>query len=95
MRKGRIGALIGTLLCVSCTPKIERQMRTWVGKPEAQLVSTWGAPDSKQDVAGATVYTWTDVWYWQGQQHTCRKTFTIRGGQVETWSYTDCSRRAI
>jgi hypothetical protein len=80
-------------LLLACTPKLNTTMQSWVGKPEAQLLASWGAPTNREVLdGGVKVYTWVDVWYWRGQQHTCRKTFTIANGEVQQWSYADCQK---
>jgi hypothetical protein len=69
-------------------------MSSWVGKPESELLSSWGSPDSSRRLDdGRVVHTWTTMWNDQYSVHTCRQTFTVSStGTVERWSHNGCSR---
>jgi len=60
-----------------------------VGRSEADLLSSWGAPDNKVELSdGSKVYTWIRI---QGNEYGVqegRQTFTIDSdGRVKSWSY--------
>lgn len=77
------------LLFSACTTTAS-VMKSWVGKPESQLLESWGAPDKDAALAyGGKVDTWVSVW---GEPpHTCRKTFTVNSeGTIVKCVYSDC-----
>lgn len=101
--RAAILALTSLLSLVACGPytakgKMDKAMNSWIGAPEATLVSQLGAPNLSATLGnGSKVLTWLIPWTWTSayiatppRQHECRKSFTITNGKVETWSYTDC-----
>ena len=69
-------------------------MSAWVGKPESELLSSWGAPDSSAPlVEGGKVDTWVTNWNSGYNLRTCRKSFTIDNqGNIARYSFSDCKR---
>jgi len=87
-------ALVALAVSLAACVSTSTVMKSWVGKPESDLLSTWGSPDSSRRLDdGRVVHTWTTMWNDQYKVHTCRKTFTIAtDGTVERWSFSDCPR---
>ncbi len=46
-----LGAAALLTACQPSVPKFERYLSTWIGKSEAQLVTTWGAPTNMETIA--------------------------------------------
>ena len=69
-------------------------MKSWVGHPIDDVVSAWGAPDSRMGRAdGGAVYTWVTVSSNQYGVQQCRQSFTTNAQSVVTgWSYNGCPR---
>jgi len=69
-------------------------MESWVGKPESELLSSWGLPDSSRKLDdGRVIHTWKTSWGKRNTLRTCRQTFTIStNGKVEQWAYKGCGR---
>lgn len=78
------------LLFVGCATT-ESIMQSWVGHPESELVSKWGAPHRVIDTRdGKRVVTWERRWGQYGQ-NTCRQSFTVdEAGIIRQWSYDGC-----
>lgn len=99
MMRDRLGILIACVACtlsLSCASALQKNMESWMGSQESQLLAAWGAPDTRVSLTeGGTVYTWIDTWYQQnGQPASCRKTFTMdTRGVVVNWSYSNCPVR--
>ena len=84
----RIAYLVGLIGLSGCTTTATK-MASWVGRPEAELLSQWGAPDSSTDLPNGTkIYTWKRVWNdTNGVLHQGRQTFTVdANGNVVNWS---------
>jgi hypothetical protein len=84
-----------TLFGVGCThgpSKLEVAMSSWVGKPAAEMLAVWGAPDTSLKLDdGTSVLTWKKIWFWNQYRHECRKSFTVGAdGNVKKWVYNDC-----
>jgi len=89
-------ACIACTLSLSCASALQKNMESWMGSQESQLLAAWGAPDTRVPLPdGGRVYTWLDTWYQQnGQPANCRKTFTVDPrGVVVKWSYSGCPKR--
>ncbi len=69
-------------------------MESWVGKPESELLSIWGLPDSSRKLDdGRVIHTWKTIGGKRNSVRTCRQTFTIStNGKVEHWGYKGCGR---
>jgi len=81
------------LFASSCTTTNEI-MNSWMGQPEAKLLSSWGVPNNSAVLSdGSKVLTWTTLWNdYNYNTYTCRKTFTINNnGIVAGWSYYGCA----
>lgn len=88
-------ALTALFASTACTTALQKNMQTWVGSTESQLLQAWGAPDRTQTLAdGSKVDTWVDTWNSSsGQRYQCRKTFSVApSGEVTKWSFTGCPK---
>ena len=84
-----IACLVGLIGLSGCTTTANK-MASWVGRPEADLLSSWGAPDSSANLPNGTkIYTWKQPWQdANGGFHQGRATFTVdANGNVVNWSY--------
>jgi hypothetical protein len=84
-------AAFALVLCLdACTTK--SAMNSWIGRPESQLLASWGAPDrTARFPDGRKVDTWVTTWSDDFGLHTCRKTFTVGAeGTVLKSEYSDC-----
>lgn len=80
------------LLFSACTTTAS-VMKSWVGKPENQVLARWGAPDRQVALAdGGKVDTWvTTGGTAEYGLHTCRQTFTVNSeGTIVKWAYNGC-----
>jgi hypothetical protein len=81
---------------LACATSRSDAMESWVGTNEAELLSSWGAPDKSVELHdGSRVHTWVTEWtYYIGgrsRQATCRESFTVGAESlVERWSYNGC-----
>jgi len=85
-----VAVAIAATSCVTTS----REMKSWVGKPESELLISWGAPHSsqKQD-DGRVLYTWRTIWGKRDNIRECLQTFTVSAnGEVEDSSYEGCPR---
>ena len=85
-----IAIAISATSCVSTS----REMKSWVGKPETELFTSWGPPyASRQLDDGRVVHTWRTIWGKRDNVRTCLQTFTISTKQeIEGSSYRGCPR---
>jgi hypothetical protein len=76
--------------CASTT----REMNFWVGKPESELLASWGPPNaSRQLDDGRVVHTWRTIWGKRDNVRTCLQTFAISAKkEIESSSYRGCPR---
>lgn len=83
---------IAIILIVGCGSRLAKDMSSWLGKSESELLMRWGAPDTSiRTEDGKKVLTWKDVWSDRYNVYTCRKSFTIGSdGKVERWRYDGC-----
>lgn len=84
--------LVVILFAAGCTT-LKEVMSSWEGRPVDELLSAWGAPDSRIQLKdGGQVLTWTTLWNDADYGiHTCRKSFTVDSdGIIVKWSYSDC-----
>ena len=84
--------LVLTLLVGCRSPG--KAMASWVGKPEAQLIASWGAPDSSMRLDdGSKVLTWKRIWSNHYHVGEGRQSFVISvNGMVQSWSYDNMPR---
>jgi hypothetical protein len=89
--KPSYAAAFALAVCLgACTTK--SAMNSWIGRPESQLLASWGAPDKTASFPdGGKVDTWVTTWSDDFGMHTCRKNFTVSGGGTVVKSeYSDC-----
>ena len=89
--KLRHAAAVALVVCLDgCTTKAA--MNSWIGRPESQLIASWGAPDKTGSFPdGRKVDTWITTWSDDFGLHTCRKVFTVSAqGTVLKSEYSDC-----
>jgi len=69
-------------------------MQAWVGRTEADLLSSWGAPDSAVTLGdGSKVYTWKRIRGNQDVYKEGRQSFVISpDGTVKSFSYENMPR---
>ena len=69
-------------------------MKSWVGKSETELLSSWGSPDSSRKLDdGRVIHTWRSIWGGRDNVHTCRQIFSISAdGVVENSASNGCAR---
>jgi hypothetical protein len=81
------GCLLFLVGCVTT----KSAMQSWIGRPESDLVTQWGAPHRSTDTRdGKRVLTWEKRWGECGQ-NTCRQSFTVdETGIIRQWSYDGC-----
>lgn len=58
MKRTLIVALLAGCATVA---QYDANMQTWLGKPEADLIRQWGAPDAAYETAGAKFLTYNKV----------------------------------
>lgn len=80
---------LGLALTVGCA---QNRMNTWLGSSDANLLSSWGAPDKETRLSdGGRVLTWSKEWRMAGLSGTCRRSFTISPtGSVTAWAEEGC-----
>lgn len=84
-RLQRLSATVVALLALaSCAAgkSYDEQLQQWIGAPERELVSTWGAPDSVYSMDdGSRILTWrrSRTEYRPGQIYTILETHIIDG----------------
>jgi len=71
----------------SCAASTDAAMKTWVGHPEPELLSVWGAPDKTTTSGTKTIHTWAGRNTYG--QIICSKTFVVANTRIESYS-TDC-----
>jgi hypothetical protein len=88
---------VATAGCSLGIRRLSTTMQEWVGKPDAELIAQWGAPDRTATLGDtARVLTWITTWNSadDGEPPTmteCRRSFTIsRAGQITRWSAGGC-----
>jgi len=82
--------VVSLALPLSC---MKKQMATWVGHSEAQLVQAWGAPDETYNLPdGSRTLTWiTPMTQYNGVVTKCRQSFNMSPqGLVVSTSYSGC-----
>jgi hypothetical protein len=81
------------IAATSCA-STSHEMKSWIGKPEAELLTSWGPPYASQQLDdGRVVHTWRTIWGKRDNIRTCRQTFTISPDKaVESSSYRGCPR---
>ena len=84
--------IVAAFAIAGCGNSLAKNMSSWVGKSESELLMRWGAPDTSiRTDDGKKVLTWKDVWNDRYHVYTCRKSFTIgNDGKVERWRYDGC-----
>lgn len=70
------------------------EMKSWIGKPESELLTSWGAPYSSQELDdGRIVHTWRTIWGKRDNVRECLQTFTVSANKkVADSSYEGCPR---
>ena len=66
----------------------------WIGKPESELLASWGQPDNTANLPdGRKILSW-DSYYSTNQVVPCRQSFTIGvDGKVEDLISSNCEPR--
>lgn len=81
----RLAAIVATLFALtSCMggKSYEESLQQWIGAPENELVSTWGAPDSSYAMDdGSKILTWrrSRTEYRPGEIYTILETHIVDG----------------
>ncbi len=89
----RFAAPIALVFLTGCVHRLSSTMNAWVGKDEAALVSSWGAPDLTAPLSdGSRVLTWVNTWRdAASEKMECRRSFTVSpAGKVLKWSANGC-----
>jgi hypothetical protein len=86
--------LVAIAMFTTSCATTSREMNSWIGKPESELLTSWGAPYVSQELDdGRVVHTWRTIWGKRDNIRTCRQTFTISTkGEIESSSYRGCPR---
>ena len=86
--------LLAIAMSATSCASTSREMKSWIGKPETELLTSWGPPyASLQLDDGRVVHTWRSIWGKRDNVRTCLKIFTIStDGEVEGSSYRGCAR---
>jgi len=82
-----------SLFAISCV-STSQEMKYWVGKPETELLTSWGPPNASQQLDdGRVVHTWRTIWGKRDNVRTCLQTFTVSAKKkIEGSSYRGCPR---
>ena len=86
--------LLAIALSATSCASTSREMKSWIGKPETELLTSWGPPYASQELDdGRVVHTWRTIWGKRDNIRTCRQTFTISAKkEIESSSYRGCPR---
>jgi hypothetical protein len=86
--------LVAIAMSATSCASTSSEMKSWIGKPETELLTSWGAPYASQELDdGRVVHTWRTIWGKRDNIRTCRQTFTISTKkEVEGSSYRGCPR---
>ena len=84
-------AVVASALVLACAT-MNTVMKSWVGEPIDNLVSSWGAPDSRIARSdGGAVYTWVTVSGDQYGVQQCRQSFTTDSLDIIVgYSFNNC-----
>jgi hypothetical protein len=98
----RTPLLAATLSAAGCATeeKYVAQTQSWVGRPEKELLSIWGAPSRAYEADGTRYLTYSRLgggyydWWggWYGSPFSCETTFVVASGIVQSVSHrgNDC-----
>ena len=86
--------LLAIALSATSCSSTSREMKSWIEKPETELLTSWGPPyASLQLDDGRVVHTWRTIWGKRDNIRTCLQTFTISAKkEIESSSYRGCPR---
>lgn len=97
MRKSILLAFSLLALCgCASTAKYEKNLSSWIGASEENLVTHWGTPESSYKVSDSVktisfIYNGGQGEY---QKYWCKTTFVLKNEVVDSWKYEGPSCKA-
>lgn len=89
------GCAGSSLPFVATFENYEALLESFLGVPEADLVSAWGAPTQSYSAANVKVLTYRNVRQAAGNSFSCTTTFQIRDNVVTSYNYEGYDCRAF
>lgn len=80
-----IGIAVLALAASAGCSALRADYSSWEGHPTSELLSSWGEPDSTEELGSDYV-----AHTWMGDDGVCQRTFMSRAGTITGYSESDC-----